>query len=201
VNLALIEDGGEYEDQTFSRLVEAGRVFEAVSFTNCVFDGCSLGGCTLYRCSFVDCRFAACDLSNAKVPNARFRDVAFAGSKLLGIDWTVTGDATATRLPLSIGFEDCVVSYASFVALRLRGLQLHHCVAQEADFTDADLTEATLRESDLTGARFGHTNLTRADFRDAYGYAIDPTINPVKGARFSLPEAASLLRTFGVIIT
>jgi hypothetical protein len=43
-------------------------------------------------------------------------------------------------------------------------------------------------------------NLTKARLAGAYNYAIDLTANTLKGASFSLPEAASLLQAAGIKI-
>ena len=52
-----------------------------------------------------------------------------------------------------------------------------------------NLTEASCRGTDFSGARFDGTNLTKTDLRDALNYALRPCDNILKGARFSLPEA------------
>jgi hypothetical protein len=42
--------------------------------------------------------------------------------------------------------------------------------------------------------------LNGANFVRAVNYAIEPTSNTVRRARFSLPEAATLLEGFGIVI-
>jgi uncharacterized protein YjbI with pentapeptide repeats len=70
----------------------------------------------------------------------------------------------------------------------------------EVDFSGATLEGAAFVDSDLSGARFVRTRLSGADFRSARNYRIDPTANRLAGARFSLPEAISLLGAFDIVL-
>src|SRR6266508_2070879 len=94
----------------------------------------------------------------------------------------------------------CASSLPSFFGLNLRGAVMERCSAKEVDLAEADLRDAVCRGTDFAGAKFHGTNLERVDLRDALNYAIDPRVNKVKGARFSLPEAAALLRGFDIVI-
>ena len=71
------------------------------------------------------------------------------------------------------------------------------CIWEEADLSQADLSGADLSGSDLNKAVFDHSDLRRADLRTAIRYAIDPTANKLKNARFSIqgtPRAPGLFR-------
>lgn len=193
-------DGGQYQGQRFSRIAAPGRRFSGIEFRDCTFERCAFTEATFYRCRFLDCLVRTSDLSVAQVPNSHFTGVRFISSKLTGTDWTKAGDSAMSRLLLSLDFEDCVLTYASFFGMRLGTWRLVRCVAQETDFREADLTEADFSGTDLTGALFRNTDLRRANLSTARNYDIDPTANTVSGARFSLPEAVSLLRGFDVVI-
>jgi uncharacterized protein YjbI with pentapeptide repeats len=71
---------------------------------------------------------------------------------------------------------------------------------QEVDFTDCDLTQSAFDNCDLAKAKFENTNLEKADFRTAYNYALDPEINKVKKAQFSLPGVVGLLSKYDIVI-
>lgn len=195
-----INDHEQYEGQRFTRFIAQERHFSGVDFADCVFDHCAFTECVFSHCSFTDCHFEGCDLSLASVPGSRFTDVRFASAKLLGVDWTKAGAAAISRLFLSVRFDDCLLNYATFFGLSLPRSRFVGCIAREADFREADLTEAICTGTDFTGSKFHHTNLTKADFRRATGYAIDPTANMIAKARFSLPEAVALLSGFDILI-
>ena len=195
------EDGGRYEDLLYSGLDLRGVTLAEAVFSGCRFERCTLSGATLYRCSLLDCAFDDCDLSNLQVPNSRFVDAAFRRCKLLGVDWTRAGDRTASKLPLSFAFEECVLSLSGFFGLSLKNSRLLRCTALEADFAEADLSGCDCRETDFAKARFLHTNLSKADFTGARNYQIDPTANTVRRARFSLPDAIALLQAFDLQIS
>lgn len=195
-----IQDGALYQDRTFIGLDLRQATRRGVEFEGCAFARCTLNEVVLSGCRFAECRFEGCDLSVARFPDTRMIEVSFSSSKLSGIDWTLPAEAQALRLPLSVSFEDCVLDYGSFFGIVLTGVTMRRCQAHEIDLAEADLTGADLGETDFAGAKFLHTRLTKADLRGARRYAIDPTTNPLKGSRFSLPEAVSLLHGFGVKI-
>src|SRR3954451_15860039 len=112
-----IEDEHSYENTQFTRLDMQGQQFSGVDFTGCDFDHCLLSECRFSHCTFTACRFRACDLSLATVHGSRFTDVRFEESKLVGIDWTKAGEAVISKLFLSIDFDACLLSYASFFGL------------------------------------------------------------------------------------
>jgi uncharacterized protein YjbI with pentapeptide repeats len=75
------------------------------------------------------------------------------------------------------------------------------CSLQEVDFTETDLTEVSFNECDLQLAKFEHTVLEKADLRTSFNYSIDPAVNKIKKARFSLPDVLKLLEKYDIIIT
>jgi len=83
----------------------------------------------------------------------------------------------------------------------LRGIHIEYCVAHEVDLAEADLADGDFRGTDFLNSKFLHTNLTKANFTDARNYTINPISTTVKKAKFSLPEAISLLRAFDIVIT
>ncbi len=198
--ITVIEDGQQYEGDIFTALIVPAQAYTHIDFSACHFDRCVFTESAFAHCSFTDCRFTGCDLSLARVPGSRFTDSRFHASKLLGIDWTKAGNAVISKLFLSVHFDDCLLNYATFFGLTLRRGRFVGCIAREVDFRDADLTEAVCTQTDFTGSKFHHTNLTKADFRHATGYTINPATNTVTKARFSLPEAVSLLSGFDIVI-
>ena len=192
-----VQDDGWYDAQEFRGLDLAGATLRDAVFERCTFLACRFDEATLHRCRFSDCLFEDCDLSRAKLPTCRFADTRLRRCNAIGIDWTLL-DETPARLPLTLAFEECALSYASFYGLTLRRTTIARCRVHEADFTETDLSHADLRGSDFQGSTFARTNLGHADLREAINYAIDPTANTIRKARFSLPEAVALLRAFDI---
>jgi uncharacterized protein YjbI with pentapeptide repeats len=71
---------------------------------------------------------------------------------------------------------------------------------QEVDFTESDLSGSAFDNCDLSGALFENTNLEKTDFRSAFNYTINPEINRMKKARFSLSGIVGLLGKYGIVI-
>jgi uncharacterized protein YjbI with pentapeptide repeats len=70
----------------------------------------------------------------------------------------------------------------------------------ESDFTESNLTGTILDNCDLTKATFANSVLEKADFRTSFNYSIDPEINRLKKARFSLSGIAGLLEKYDIEI-
>jgi hypothetical protein len=51
------------------------------------------------------------------------------------------------------------------------------------------------------GSSFENTNLEKADFGTAYNYSINPNLNRIKKAKFSLPAVTGLLDQYDIEIT
>ena len=137
-----------------------------------------------------------------KVVDSQFVDTQLISSKIIGVDWTMAGwdrnDAFQIHQP--IRFYDCILNYSVFIGLQLDNLQLEKCIAREVDFSDAGLKKAAFCATDLENAIFRNTDLSESNFVGALNYAISPQLNKLKGAKFSLPEAVSLLYGLDIII-
>ncbi len=133
------------------------------------------------------------------VTGSSFRETVFKKSNVTGVNW-VEGSWSKSGLLESIGFIESEVSHSTFLGLELSKMVMAKCVAKNADFAEANLTKADLTETDLTESRFLRTNLTEADLTHARNYAIDPGLNTLKKAKFSLPEAVNLLRCMNIVL-
>ena len=130
-----------------------------------------------------------------KVKNTSFKTVKFSNCKLLGLNFS-----DCNVFLFSVGFEYCLLNLSSFYKLKLKGTKFRNCNLQEVDFTETDLTNAAFDNCDLERAIFERTILEKADFRTAYHYSIDPTVNRIKKARFSGNGLAGLLDKFNIVI-
>ena len=196
----LLSDGtAEYEEQTFDGLALAGEVIRGIEFAGCTFAGCSFLETAFTDCRFVDCEFARCDLSLCHVEDCSFTSVKFIDCQVIGVNWT-EASWPARGLFNAIGFERCAISHSTFIGLGLRRVEIVDCVARDADFAEADLSQANCAGTDFKDSRFLHTDLTDADFTGATNYAIAANLNVLRKTRFSLPEAMSLLYGLDIIL-
>jgi uncharacterized protein YjbI with pentapeptide repeats len=189
-----------YTDQDFKdENLEQVHIISS-EFYDCTFIRCSFAEAVFRFCTFINCTFQRCDLSLAQVPGSIFSLTRFEESKMIGIDWT-RGDWAATGLGDPIDFFKCAISHSTFIGLSLPGIQFKDCVAVDVDFREADLSQADFTGTDLSGSLFSSTNLTEADLSDASNYHIAPGQNVLTKAKFSLPEAMSLLYSLDIDLT
>lgn len=188
------------EGATFKSQDYAQQEIRFKEIVDTQFIRCNLGGTFFNECRFKGCAFTDCDLSMVRVKSSRFADVQFEGCKARGINWTEASWEKGGFFRL-IDFNNCTISYSSFFGLKLKKMKLTKCIATEVDFGEADLTEAVFDDTDFAGSIFNKTNLTKADFSKASNYTISPALNTLKKAKFSLPEALSLLTSLDIVLT
>ena len=177
-----------------SRQEVVGQQYEQCRFTNCNFAEAQLKACNFY-----DCEFRSCDLSLIKVMDCDFSSTLIEDSKAIGVNWAEIR-RPAVRVYCPVEFIRCNINYSSFMSLDLREIQIIGCEAKDVNFSEANLSKSNLSDSDFAGSIFNKTNLCCADFTHAVNYYIDIYHNPIKGAKFSIPEAISLLGSLEVEI-
>jgi len=189
----------QYQERTFQRLELSQVSLVHCEFIECVFRDCLFSEVTFSNCRLIRCRFEGCDFSLAQFPGAILASAHFGTSKLIGVDWTLA-DWSSPRIGDGLIFEGCNLNYSTFIGLSLPGLRIVNCSAKNVDFRDADLTGADFNGTDLSESLFLNTNLSGADLSQAQNYTIPPLKNVLKSARFSLPEALSLLYSLEIEI-
>lgn len=181
-----------FTDQAFIDVGHQELQLDSVQFQNCVFQQSTFHESEFLNCSFWHCRFEDCDLSLLQIPGTRFRSTEFIKSKVIGIDWT-RGDWSERVIGKALYFDACELSYSTFLGLELDQFECLNSVCREVDFRETDLTAADFSGTDLEGSIFLNTNLVEADLRLAKNYSISPETNNLSQAKFSFPEAMSLL--------
>jgi uncharacterized protein YjbI with pentapeptide repeats len=154
------------------------------------FSGESFAGGTLR-----DCVCESCNFSNADFTDTKLQTVVFRECKLLGVDFS-----KCSKFLFKIEFENCTISQTVFSRLDLGGMSFAGSRIIECDFLDTNLRKCSFENADLSGSVFRNADLREASFVGAKAYAISPGANRLKGAKFSFPEALSLLHEFGVEI-
>lgn len=185
----------DFEDEVFTGGALPGIDLRRKRFARCRFEAVAMNEAQLQSVVLDECVFVRCDLTMAKVAECSFRDVRFEHTKLMGVDWSAARD-----LLFDVSFEGCVLSYGVFAGRKMRKVQVIDCVAHEADFSGADLSESSFAGTDLRDAVFQRTKLVKADLSSAHHYRIHPSENMLKKTRFSMEAGLDALATLGIIV-
>jgi fluoroquinolone resistance protein len=182
-----------------------GELFERVDFRekhlkkgvyeDCTFKECDFSDTDLAGIHFMECNFFSCNLSMVKLKNVIFRDVHFRECKLLGLRFD-----DCSEIGFSVDFESCILNHSSFFKTSLKKNVFRKDQFLEVDFTECDLSNSTFDSCDLKGALFENSNCENADFRTALNYSINPEINRIKKAKFSLQGIRGLLDRYHIEI-
>lgn len=179
------------EATTFDR----NDTFRKGEYENCIFNSCNFSDSDLSGFKFTGCTFNACNLSLAKLSNTTFREIKFKDCKMLGLRFD-----TCNEFGLSFLFDCCQLNHSSFYRTKIRKTLFRNSQLEETDFAEADLTGAVFENCNLTLASFDRTILEKADFRTAYNYSIDPEVNRIRKAKFSVLGISGLLDKYDIEI-
>lgn len=183
------------QDKTFQGITFSIENPAKGDYENCSFINCSFAESDLSRINFIECKFMNCDFSMAKVNNTGFQSATFKNCKLLGL---ILSDCN--KFLLSANFDDCILNLSSFYKLKIKGTKFKNCNLREVDFTETDLTGSSFDNCDLAGALFNNTLLEKVDFLTSYNFSIDPEINQIKKAKFSMASIVGLLDKYNLDI-
>jgi len=195
----MIQPGTLYLDNSFKNLDMAGEEIKSSTFQDCVFSRCTFTEIIFRSCTFSHCVFEDCDLSLMQVPNCSFGDVRFLKSKAIGVNWA-QAHWPVNSIWDPIEFNKCALSHSTFLGINLVGFKMRHCEAVNVDFRESNLSGADFTLTDLKDSLFLSTNLEGADLSYARNYQIDPSQNSILKAKFSLPEAMTLLYSMDIEI-
>ncbi|MDB5256978.1 MAG: putative low-complexity protein [Chitinophagaceae bacterium] len=184
-----------HEGKLFEKIVYAGKAVKNREFEQCTFKECDLSDSTFTHNRFTECVFIGCNLSMMKLANTSLRDVTFKHCKLLGINFSECEDFL-----FSVRFENCILDYASFMKKKMTKTKFIHTSLKQVVFTNTNLSNAVFDNTDLADAIFNGTELKEADFVTAYNYIIDPELNNIKKAKFSLHGVVGLLAKHAIHI-
>lgn len=177
----------EYFRDKFKNLSSSKQTLSEIEFEDCEFTKCVFIETKFKKCKFIDCRFSNCTFSACKFTDSTFLNATFTGSKLMGIDWTELAKSSGWK------FRECSLEYCNFKLMKLPGIEITRSNIKDVDFTDTDLSRAMFNNSSLDKSKFFKTNLEKASFLDATNYSINAQYNNITKAKFSLPEALTLL--------
>jgi uncharacterized protein YjbI with pentapeptide repeats len=184
-----------FEDETYDDLHFREYPFVIGTYEYCTFKNSDFSGADLSHTLFVECVFLNCNLSLAKLENTVFRDSKFRDCKMLGLRFD-----TCNEFGLSFSFENCTLNHSSFYKTKIKKTTFKNTQLQEVDFTGCDATGSVFDNCNFAGATFENTILEKADLRTACNYSIDPEVNRIKKARFSLSQVSGLLEKYDIEI-
>ncbi len=193
--MTLFSKETEFQDETFSKLDLENKIISHKFFFDCVFKNCNFSYANFQSSLFEDCFFLNCNFSLTKMLKAQIRGVVFDSCKIIGVDFT-----KCDTLIMEFSIEESTIKNCIFSDLCLRKTKLYKSDLIECDFVNTDLSETNLFESNFSGSLFHNTNLMGANLINCANYNIDPLKNNIKKAKFSLPEALSLLNFFEITI-
>ena len=157
----------------------SGLNFKARSLQQADFTASLMVGCDLSDCDFKGANFFACDLRNANLRNAKLTRADFRGAYVAGADLT---EADLTEADLREGkimvrgddgmLEDRKRSGGQgavtvFKGAKLTRTNMADAQARYADFSDADMSRASLHHADLSDTVMNGANLAYTDFSGA----------------------------------
>jgi len=183
------------EDKKFEKINFIEKPLLIGTYENCVFNNCDFSNADLSNFSFSECEFSGCNISMAKLTKTSFNDIVFKDCKLLGLYFE---DCHST--PFIVAFENCILNFSSFYKQKLKKTVFRNSTIQEVDFTDADLHSSVFDQCDLTKTKFENTILEKVDLRTAFNYSINPELNKIKKAKFSIPGIIGLLDKYDIEI-
>jgi fluoroquinolone resistance protein len=183
------------EEQLVKSKNYSKQSLEEQVFSECTFQGCDFSEAILRNARFSSCRFVNCNLSLVKLDGCRFHDVEWIDCKIVGAEFF-----KCEKTFFSVTFKNCLLHYCNFSDMNLKGITFCGSKVKECYFTSTHLSGADFTDVDLSGSIFHNCDLSKADFSTAIQYSIDPQNNKVKKAKFSLPEAISLLHGFEITI-
>jgi uncharacterized protein YjbI with pentapeptide repeats len=134
-------------------------------------------------------------LSLAKLERTAFRDIVFRECKMLGLHFE-----HCNEFGLAFSIEGCQLDHSSFYRTKIKKTIFKNSSLKESDFSECDLTGSIFKKCDLEGALFENSNLEKADFRTSFNYSIDPEINRIRKAKFSISEISGLLNKYDIEI-
>jgi fluoroquinolone resistance protein len=197
---AILFSEPEYADQVYKNITLKPGFVQKIEFIHCTFKNSQFKETKWAMCTFKDCAFQKCDFHLAQFPRCSFLDVRFEDCQLVGINWTDTSLQKKSFLK-TLEYHNSVLNYSTFSGSFVPKIVIKNCIVQNADFSEANLSNSNCSGSDFAGTRFDGTNLTGADFRGARNYTIPVLRNQISKAKFSLPEALSLLSSLDLEIS
>lgn len=188
-----------YEEHKFEGLKLENETIADKNFVECSFIDCVFDSCKLINCSFSGCMFEKCSVMNPKAEYTKMSFSEFIGCNLVGVYWQDM--VPSGKYAGAIGrLQDCHLKYNTFSEMRFNKFDFSGTEISRSMFAKCELVESSFKNCGLQDTEFFQCDMRKADFRNALGYKIDIMTNKLKAAKFSYPDAFSLLDSLGLKI-
>jgi fluoroquinolone resistance protein len=184
------------EDKVFDNSDYSKETLVRASYEYCKFNNCNFEKVNLSEFRFIECEFNNCNLSLAILAGTALQEVKFKGCKMVGLHFE-----DCHEFSFSVSFENCILNNSTFFRSELAKTNFVDTKLQDVDFTESNLKEAVFNNCDLDGAIFEKTKLEKADFKSAINYQINPEMNQIKKAKFSILGLPGLLSKYDIEIS
>lgn len=191
----IFEKQQTWEDESIKGIQLSEVDFYGKAFEECEFIDSEFVGGNFRNAAFNECVFKNCNLSNLALTQSKFGEVLFSECKLVGLDFS-----SCKKLLFSIKLEKCIAQMCNFTGLNMSDFSFSGSEIIDCDFYETKLTSADFSHCKLKGTLFENCDLSEADFSKATEYAIDPSLNQIKKAKFSMPEVLSFLKPLDIQI-
>lgn len=202
-NITSLLECEEFEGCTFENIIAKEHDLKYKYFTSSIFTNCDFSKCDITGGVFRNCIFTNCNLSLVNFSKADINTTEFSYCKLIGIDWSAIKQRkrySKRKDKFSILFDQCILNYSIFIGMDLYQSSFSNCILKEVCFEDTDLECSKFTNSDLTDSTFKNSILRKADLSTAKNYNINANLNDIKQAKFSFPEAISLIYSLEIEI-
>lgn len=184
----------------FLDITQTNRTFNGADlnfkeFENCTFLNCNFSDCIFKDTTFIECTFTACVFDAAKIGHSALRTVTFSNCSIREVNF-----AMVSQFIFEVHFENCVLDFSKFYALKMKGTSFRNSSLIAVDFMSADLTEVTFENCDLYKSEFDLANASRANFKTSYNYTINPKKTKIKKAVFSHEGIKGLLAQHDILV-
>ncbi len=165
------------------------------NYEKCKFIRCNFSETDLSKIHFSECKFIGCNMSMVKLIWTELIDIVFIDCKLLWLAFE-----NCSKFLCSFSFENCLLNLASFRWLKIKKTIFKDCNIQEVSFSQADISGSIFDNCDLSRSIFERTILEKVNFVTSYSYTLDPEINTIKNAKFSINWVTGLLQKYDITI-
>ncbi|AWA30099.1 hypothetical protein HYN48_08420 [Flavobacterium magnum] len=183
-------------EQQFHNIDYAKDTADHTDFERCTFTDCDFSAVAFTAVTFIDCVFYSCNFDGAKINYVALRTAQFYRCSFREVNF-----AMCDKLIFDIRFEDCILDFAKFYTLKLKGTTFSGCSLIAADFMSADLTSCAFPDCDLYRAEFDKAVADKCDFSLSRNFTINPASTRLKKAVFSKSGLGGLLSRHGILVS